>query len=92
MNTIPRADMNSTQGLDYNLSYSAVKTTNVYSSEVIYSNPPDDPIGIYDYIRQAGEGEYDYDSPYWRPADEEKELLAALKKLRITSVAHEELK
>jgi len=39
-----------------------------------------------------GNDEYDYYSPYWEPSSKEKELLMEVKKLKIASVANEEIK
>ena len=35
--------------------------------------------------------EYDYENPYWMPADKKEELLEQFKKLRIKSVAQKDL-
>ena len=35
--------------------------------------------------------EYDYENPYWMPADKKEELLEQLKKLQIKSVAQKDL-
>ena len=35
---------------------------------------------------------YDYDSPYWMPSNEERELMTQFKKLRIPNISQKELK
>ena len=47
---------------------------------------------VYDYIPQASnDDDYDYESPYWVPADQKTELLSQFRKLRIPSVALKEI-
>ena len=51
-------------------------------------------LGAYEFSPKSldsGEDDYDYDTPYWAPSNEEKELLLQLKKLRIPSVRNEDL-
>lgn len=51
--------------------------------------------GSYDYVPCHGDvtsNQYDYDSPFWKPSDQEVELLEQFETLRIQSVSNEELK
>ncbi len=44
----------------------------------------------YDYIpRVAQVDDYDYESPFWAPADKRTELLRQFEKLKIRSVAED---
>ena len=46
----------------------------------------------YEYIPQeVQDDEYDYESPYWAPAEKKNELLRQFKKLRIPSVPQKDL-
>ena len=47
----------------------------------------------YDYIPQPSqEDEYDYESPYWEPADKKAELLGQFRKLKIRNVVQDDIK
>lgn len=53
---------------------------------------PDIDETAYDYIpRDAEDDEYDYECPYWEPADKKNQLLSQFRKLRLPSVAQKEL-
>ena len=42
---------------------------------------------VYDFTPQSAKGEdYDYETPFWSPADKKTDLLAQFKKLRIPSI------
>ena len=48
---------------------------------------------VYDYAPQAaGEDEYDYESPYWKPSNEKAKLLEQFQKIRVRSIPQEDLK
>ncbi len=49
--------------------------------------------GVYDYARKDNghDDEYDYESPYWEPADKKTELLSQFRKLKIKSVAQKDI-
>lgn len=50
-------------------------------------------VSTYDYAGQedGSDDEYDYESPYWAPADRKAELLNQFRKLRIQSVTQKDL-
>ena len=50
-------------------------------------------MGTYDYAGQEDGpiDEYDYENPYWVPADKKAELLNQFRKLRIQSVTQKDL-
>ena len=53
---------------------------------------PPTKAGNYEFSTTLiGEDTYDYESPYWAPADKKTELLRQFKKLRIQSVAEEDI-
>ena len=49
-------------------------------------------VDIYNYTPEQTEAdEYDYESPYWEPADKKTELLNQFEKLKIPSVSEEDI-
>ncbi len=59
---------------------------------------PPSPEGneVYDYVPQEShearnDDEYDYESPYWAPADKKSELLSQFRKLRLRSAAQKDI-
>ena len=49
-------------------------------------------VDIYNYSSgQTEADEYDYESPYWEPADKKTELLNQFKKLKIPSVSEKDI-
>ena len=48
---------------------------------------------IYDFTPKIVDSvvDYDYETPYWAPADKRKDLLSQFKKLRIRSVAENDI-
>ena len=46
----------------------------------------------YDYTTgPGGSDEYDYENPYWAPAEEKEGLLTQFRKLKIQSIAQKDL-
>lgn len=53
---------------------------------------PHGEVIAYEYSPQSSaDDEYDYECPYWAPADMRSELLSQFRKLRMPSVAQKEL-
>ena len=65
----------------------------VSSSEACSSQEASKVEEVYDYVPKMSrnDDEYDYESPYWAPADKRTELFRQFKKLRIQSIAQKEL-
>ena len=58
-----------------------------------YDNPlSPDEAKEFKFTPTEDEDFYDYDSPYWMPSNEERELMTQFKKLRIPNISQKELK
>ena len=57
-----------------------------------YFNDTDSVEHAYDYTTTpTGSDEYDYENPYWAPAEEKEGLLTQFRKLKIQSIAQKDV-